>query len=78
MTLSFRQAFHAEESGAISWDEYIHNLLARCGGVKHEEDNAARGYSELSRIDPFEHSIWLWSDKVGTIKGTRGILHPRI
>lgn len=36
MTLSFLQAFSAKQSGAISWDEYIHILLARCAGVKHE------------------------------------------
>ena len=78
MTLSFRQAFCAKENGEISWDEYIHNLLARCAGVKHKEDNAPSCYDELSRIDPFGHSIWLWSNKVGTIKGTYDKLHTRI
>lgn len=74
MTFSFLQAFKAKENGKISWDEYIHHLLARCGGVKHEADNQTGSFDELSNTDPFGHSIWLWSDKVGLVKGMRGII----
>ena len=74
VTLSFRQAFDAKESGRISWDEYIHNLLAQ--SVKDEDDDAAGSHRELSRIDPFGYSIWLWSERVGTIEGGHEALHP--
>lgn len=69
MTLSFLQAFRANQSGAISWDEYIHNLLARCGGIKHEEDNRSDDYLELRKTDPLGHSIWTWSNEIETVKG---------
>lgn len=74
MTLPFLQAFRAKQSGAISWDEYVHNLLARCAGVKHEEDNRKDEYVELRRTDLFGYSIWCWSDRVENLKGSHVIL----
>ena len=70
MTLSFRQAFQAKESGAISWDESIHNLLARCGGIKHEEDNDPYDNPDLLEIDPLSHSIWTWAKKNKAVEGS--------
>ena len=70
MTLSFRQASRAKENGAISWDEYIHNLLARCGGIKHDEDNDPFDYLNLLKIDPLGHSIWTWSKRIKTVTGS--------
>ena len=61
MTLWFLQDFRAKESGSVSWDKYMHQLLARCGGVKQEEDNDKYAYLELLNIDPLGHSIWTWS-----------------
>lgn len=73
MTLSFLQAFRAKQIGAISWEEYIHNLLARCTGVKHEQDNVKGVYWELRKTDPFGYSIYGWSDRVENMKGSYGV-----
>ena len=61
MSLSFRQAFLAKENGKISWEEYIHTLLVSWTGVKHEEERTKGWHKDLQKLDPFAHSIWLWS-----------------
>jgi hypothetical protein len=67
--LSFLQAARAYKSGTISWDEYIHSLMARCAGVVHEEDESDDWHTDLRRIDAFAHSIWSWSRKIEPVKG---------
>jgi hypothetical protein len=66
--LSFLQAARAYKSGTISWDEYIHRLMARCAGIVHEEDESDDWYTDLHRIDAFTHSIWSWNRKVEPVK----------
>jgi hypothetical protein len=73
MTLSLRQAFAAKESGAISWDDYIHILLARCTGVKHEEDDVDGTYPALRRTDPLGHELWFLSKRMDPIKDTSAL-----
>lgn len=67
MTLSVLQAFAAKESGQISWDEYLHILLARCTGDKHEDDDVEGTYPKLRFTDPFGHVLFMWSNRMDTI-----------
>lgn len=70
MILSLLEAFYAKQSGAISWDEYIDNIFARCEGFGHNEDAAKdRCDSKLRRVDPFAESIKKWSVKVEDMEG---------
>ena len=73
MILSLRQAFAAKQSGAISWDDYIHVLLARCTGVKHEEDDIDGTYPALRHTDPFGHGLWFLSERMNPIKDTTAL-----
>ena len=60
-TLCFLDAFHAQERGDITWDEYLRHLLVHLTGVEHKEDDRDGLYPALRYTDPFGYGIWCWS-----------------
>ena len=73
MTLSLRQAFAAKENEEISWDDYIHILLARCTALKHEDDNVEGTYPHLRYTDPLGHELWFLSKRMDPIEDTSAL-----
>ena len=59
MTTPFIETFRAKQSGAISWDDYIHALLTRCTDTARQEASPEEEF-ELGQIDAFTHCVWMW------------------
>lgn len=71
MILPLLEAFYAKQSGAISWDEHIDNLFARCEGFGFNEDAAKdKRDLKLRKVDPFAESIKTWNVKVEDMQGS--------
>ena len=66
MTTPFLQAFRAKESGAISWDDYIHALLTRCVDSTRQRASLEEEF-ELGQIDAFTCDVWMWIDNMDPI-----------
>lgn len=61
--LPFLEAFNKYRDGSISWEEYIHHLLAQRRGAEVREDNLQGIHHTLLETDPFGYCIWCWSGR---------------
>ena len=42
----------------MTWDDYLHKLLANWTGVEYKEHDQENYHRELQFLDSFAHTIW--------------------
>lgn len=78
LPLSYLQAARAKQSGKISWEEYIQNLLVSWTGVRDEEDNDEGIYFPLRKADPFAYCVYCSGKRMEPMAGQYRRYQPAI